>query len=108
MASVVQNKRTSESKFVSICADGSEGTPDVDISFREPLLSRPSDHYMVGVDNLTINMNHLSMMRQSTGIEDFVFRIGRFSNLQRWCTNSSAAACCRGRGVMGGYCRRAP
>ena len=81
MASVVQNKRTSESKFVSICADGSEGTPDVDISFREPLLSRPSDHYMVGVDNLTVNMNHLSMMRQSTGIEDFVFRIGRFSNV---------------------------
>ena len=48
MASVVQNKRTSESKFVSIFSDGSDGKPDVDIGFREPLLSRPSDHYMVG------------------------------------------------------------
>ena len=80
MASVVQNKRTSESKFVSICADGSDGTPDVDISFKEPLLGRPSDHYMVGVDNLTVNMNHLSMLRQSEGPDDYVFRIGRFSN----------------------------
>ena len=64
MASVVQNKRTSESKFVSICADGSEGSPDVDISFKEPLLTRPSDHYMVGVDNLTVNMNHGFMKNQ--------------------------------------------
>ena len=80
MASVVQNKRTSESKFVSICADGSDGTPDVDISFKEPLLGRPSDHYMVGVDNLTVNMNHLSMLRQSEGPDDYVFRIGRFSD----------------------------
>ena len=81
MASVVQNKRTSESKFVSVCADGSEGSPDVDISFTEPLLARPSDHYMVGVDNLTVNMNHFPMMRTSTGPDDFVFRIGRFSNV---------------------------
>ena len=80
MASVVQNKRTSESKFVSICADGSEGSPDVDISFKEPLLTRPSDHYMVGVDNLTVNMNHFPMMRTSTGPDDFVFRIGRLSD----------------------------
>ena len=80
MASVVQNKRTSESKFVSICADGSDGSPDVDISFKEPLLSRPSDHYMVGVDNLTVNMNHFAMMRLSEGPDDFVLRIGRLSN----------------------------
>ena len=77
MASVVQNKRTSESKFVSICADGGDGSPDVDISFREPLLSRPSDHYMIGVDNLTVNLNHAAMLRTSDGPEDFMFQIGR-------------------------------
>ena len=38
MSTVVQNKRTSESKYVSIFNDGGDGTPDVDISFREPLL----------------------------------------------------------------------
>ena len=82
MASVIQNKRTSESKFVSIFADGSDGKPDIDISFKEPLLSRPSDHYMVGVDNLTVNLNHLSMMRQSDADnpDDFVFQLGRFSD----------------------------
>ena len=80
MASVVQNKRTSESKFVSICADGGDGSPDVDISFREPLLSRPSNHYMIGVDNLTVNLNHAAMLRTSDGPEDFMFQIGRIAD----------------------------
>ena len=77
---MVQNKRTSESKFVSICADGGDGSPDVDISFREPLLSRPSNHYMIGVDNLTVNLNHAAMLRTSDGPGDFMFQIGRIAN----------------------------
>ena len=75
MSSVTQNKRTSESKYVSIFNDGSDGSTDVDVSFREPLLSRPSDHFLVGVDNLTVNMNNLSMMEANNPADpdDFVF-----------------------------------
>ena len=77
MSTVVQNKRTSESKYVSIFNDGGDGTPDVDISFREPLLSRPSDHFLVGVDNLTVNLNNLSMieMNDAQDPNDFVFQV---------------------------------
>ena len=81
MASVTQNKRTSESKYVSIFNDGSDGSTDVDVSFREPLLSRPSDHFLVGVDNLTVNMNNLSMidLNNPADPDDFIFQIGRLS-----------------------------
>jgi hypothetical protein len=80
MASVTQNKRTSESKYVTIFNDGSDGHTDVDISFREPLLSRPSDHFLVGVDNLTVNLNNLSMIPVSQDdSEDFLFQIVRLS-----------------------------
>ena len=81
MASVTQNKRTSESKYVSIFNDGSDGSTDVDVTFREPLLSRPSDHFLVGVDNLTVNMNNLSMIETNNPADpdDFIFQIGRLS-----------------------------
>jgi len=76
MASVTQNKRTSESKFVTVFNDGSDRHTDVDISFREPLLSRPSDHFLVGVDNLTVNLNNLSMIPVS---DDVLFQVVRLS-----------------------------
>ena len=79
MASVTQNKRTSESKFVTIFNDGSDGHTDVDIAFREPLLSRPSDHFLVGVDNLTVNLNNLSMIPVSENSDDFLFQVVRLS-----------------------------
>ena len=75
MSGIVQNKRTSESKFVSIMADSQ---PDVDISFREPLLSRPSDHYLVGVDNLTVNMNNLPMIDREDDAT-YLIRVARHS-----------------------------
>ena len=83
MSTVVQNKRTSESKYVSIFNDGSDGMTDVDISFREPLLSRPSDHFLVGVDNLTVNLNNLSMveMNDASDTNDFVFQVARLSGV---------------------------
>ena len=62
---------------MTVMADGADGTPDVDISFREPLLSRPSDHYMVGVDNLTVNLNHLPMLEMNA--DEVVFELGRFT-----------------------------
>ena len=47
MAALI-NKRTTDSRYVSVFADS---TPDVDITFMIPFLARPSDHYLVGVDN---------------------------------------------------------
>ena len=53
------NKRGSESKYVSVFADS---RPDVDVTFRDPLLTRPTSHYVVGVDNLTVSSRALSMI----------------------------------------------
>ena len=53
------NKRGSESKYVSVFADS---RPDVDVTFRDPLLTRPTSHYIVGVDNLTVSSRALSMI----------------------------------------------
>ena len=41
-------KRTPESKYVSLFADS---RPDIDVTFRDPLLVRPTSQYMVGIDN---------------------------------------------------------
>ena len=72
MASV--NKRTTESKYVSCFADS---TPDVDITFRDVLLSRPTNHYLVGVDNFTLTSTSLSMLEPSTGDYEPLLRIVR-------------------------------
>ena len=58
MAALV-NKRGSDSRYVSVFADS---TPDVDITFMVPFLARPTDHYMVGVDNLTISLSALGLL----------------------------------------------
>ena len=56
------NKRGSDSRFVSVFADN---TPDVDITFMVPFLSRPTDHYLVGVDNLTISLSALGLLEDA-------------------------------------------
>ena len=56
------NKRGSESKYVSVFADS---RPDVDVTFRDPLLTRPTSHYVVGVDNLTVCSKALSLIRET-------------------------------------------
>ena len=58
MAAAV-NKRTSDSKYVTLLADS---RPDVDITFVSPFLSRSTSHYMVGVDNMTVCSTALSMI----------------------------------------------
>ena len=55
-----------ESKFVSIFSDS---RPDSDISFRDAaqgLLKKSAEKYVVGVDNLTVSMDGLSMLDQGT------------------------------------------
>lgn len=63
MATAV-HKKQSESKYVSFFADS---RPDVDITFRDVLLTRPTDHYLVGVDNFSMTNTSLSMIEPKTG-----------------------------------------
>ena len=61
-----QKPKPKESKYVSIFSDSK---PDSDISFRdaaEGLLRQSADRYVVGVDNLTINMDGFSMIDQTS------------------------------------------
>ena len=53
MAAAVKKK--TETKYVSCFADSE---PDVDITFRDVLLSRPADHYLVGIDNFSLTKLH--------------------------------------------------
>ena len=50
------------------------GEPNVDMSFRNPVLSKSSDHFKVGIDELTVNLTGLSMLEVN---DDVVFRIIR-------------------------------
>lgn len=63
MATAV-HKKQSESKYVSCFADS---RPDVDITFRDVLLTRPTDHYLVGIDNFSMTNTSLSMIEPKTG-----------------------------------------
>ena len=58
MATAVHKKQT-ESKYVTFFADS---RPDVDVTFRDVLLSRPTDHYLVGIDNFSMTNTSLSMI----------------------------------------------
>ena len=79
MAAAV-NKRTTESKYISLFADS---RPDVDITFKDPLLVRPTSDYLVGVDNLTVCSTALSMIEPTvlTNHTDLI-RIVRKPNYQ--------------------------
>ena len=57
-------KKKTETKYVSCFADSE---PDVDITFRDVLLSRPADHYLVGIDNFSLTNTTLSMIEPLTG-----------------------------------------
>ena len=59
------NRKTSESKYVTCFADS---RPDVDITFRDVLLTRPTDHYLVGVDNFSMTNTSLSMIEPKSGV----------------------------------------
>ena len=70
--SAAVNKKQTESKYVSCFADA---RPDVDITFRDVLLSRPTDHYLVGVDNFSMTNTSLSMIEPRTGDGETLIRL---------------------------------
>ena len=71
MATAV-HKKQSESKYVTCFADS---RPDVDITFRDVLLARPTDHYLVGIDNFSMTNTSLSMIEPMTGNSSALMRI---------------------------------
>ena len=74
MTAASVNKRTTETKFVTCFADA---RPDVDITFRDVLLSRPTDHYLVGVDNFSMTSTGLSMIEPLSGDYAALIRVVR-------------------------------
>ena len=68
------NKRGSDSRFVSVFADS---TPDVDITFMVPFLQRPTDHYIVGVDNLTISLSALGLLDDEKDPKNIIMQVLR-------------------------------
>ena len=49
----------------------------VDMSFSNPLLQESADHFRVGVDELTVNLAHLSLLEYDTSGTNVLFRIRR-------------------------------
>ena len=59
-------------KYVSCFVSGEN---NVDMSFTNPILSKSSDHFKVGIDELTCNLNNLSLLEYVEG--EVFFRILR-------------------------------
>ena len=53
------NKRDIDTKFITLFADS---RPDVDITFKDPVLTKSTNEYLVGVDNMTVCSTALSMI----------------------------------------------
>ena len=66
------HKKQSESKYVTCFADS---RPDVDITFRDVLLTRPTDHYLVGIDNFSMTNTSLSMIEPMVGNNSALIRV---------------------------------
>ena len=49
----------------------------VDMSFMNPLLQESADHFRVGIDELTVNLAHLSMLEYDGAGTNVLFRIRR-------------------------------
>ena len=88
MTAATVNKRTTETKYVTCFADA---RPDVDITFRDVLLSRPTDHYLVGVDNFSMTSTGLSMIEPLSGDYEPLIRIVRNRDPDGYQTAGEAA-----------------
>jgi hypothetical protein len=64
--------REHSDKYVSSFVSGDR---EVDMNFKNPLLSKSADHYKVGIDELTINLSALSLLEYTE--DEVVFRIIR-------------------------------
>ena len=69
------SRRRQTDKYVSAFVSSSA---DVDMTFRSPILSKSSDHFKVGIDELTVNLGNLSLLEYGTN--DVLFRVIRRGN----------------------------
>lgn len=67
------SQKKQSDKYVSAFVTG-EST--VDMSFRSPILPKSSDHFKVGIDELTVNLGNLSMLEYDAA-NDVLFRVLR-------------------------------
>ena len=67
-------QKSHSDKYVSAFVGGGS---TVDMSFKNPLLDKSSDHFKVGIDELTVNLNRLSMLEYDATDGDVVFKIIR-------------------------------
>ena len=58
----------------------------VDMSFSNPLLQESADHFRVGIDELTVNLAHLSLLEYDSGT-NVLFRIRRLGFFGRQAPN---------------------
>ena len=67
-------QKSHSDKYVSAFVGGDSS---VDLSFKNPILDKSSDHFKVGIDELTVNLNRLSMLEYDKTDGDVVFKIIR-------------------------------
>ena len=63
----------------------------VDMSFSNPLLQESADHFRVGIDELTVNLAHLSILEYDSGT-NVLFRIRRLGHFGNTNSNPAQAA----------------
>ena len=61
-----------DDKYVSVFQSG---IPDVDLTFRDPILSQSADHFKVGIDELTVSLGSLSMLEYNALYPGVLLRI---------------------------------
>ena len=73
------SQKVHSDKYVSAFTTGSA---TVDMSFRNPILSKSADHFKVGIDELTVNLGNLSMLEYDSGTNVLfrIRRLGHFGN----------------------------
>ena len=71
-------QRTHSDKYVSAYVSSDN---HIDMSFSNPILKESADHYRVGVDEFTLNLQHLSMLEYESTGSNVLFRIRRAVDL---------------------------
>ena len=67
-------QRDHDDKYVTAFVSG---RPDVDITLMNSLLPKSADHYVVGVDELALNISGLSMLEFNTAAANVLFQFKR-------------------------------
>ena len=67
-------QRNHSDKYVSAYVSSEN---NVDMSFQNPVLQDSADHFLVGIDDLTVNLSNLSMLEYDSSGSNVLLRIRR-------------------------------